>query len=88
MLQRYNDGWGNPMIQSHFEDLRRKKAYHEKRNLPLRTIADETGLSVATVQRFSAGTADRFDRKTLEALCRYFGVKSLADLIEWLPDKE
>jgi DNA-binding Xre family transcriptional regulator len=73
------------MIQSHFEDLRRIKAAKERRDLPLRIIAAETGLAINTIQRVRNATMDRVQLTTLEKLCRYFAVKSLCELIEYSP---
>ena len=74
------------MIRSHFEDLRRHKEFRERRDLPIRTIAGETGLSQGAILRVKNATMERISLSTLEALCRYFGVKSLCDLIEYVPD--
>ena len=76
------------MIVSHFEQLRRHKCYMEKRDLPVRTIAEETGLSQGAILRVKNVTMERISLSTLEALCRYFEVKSLSDLIEYMPDQE
>ncbi|HEY0074975.1 MAG TPA: helix-turn-helix transcriptional regulator [Abditibacteriaceae bacterium] len=61
------------MIKSNFEDLRRKKAFEEKRKLTLRTIADETGLSLGTVHRVSSGEIEKVYLSTIDTLCAYFG---------------
>lgn len=76
------------MILSHFEDLRRLKEFRERRNLPIRTIAEETGLSQGAILRVKNVTMERISLSTLEALCRYFSVKSLSDLIEYVPDEK
>jgi DNA-binding Xre family transcriptional regulator len=75
------------MILSKFQDLRRRKAFEEKRDLPLRTIAAESGLSLATVQRISSGNVERVSLPTLNVLCRYFGVQSISELIEYVPEE-
>lgn len=75
------------MIQSHFEDLRRRKAFLEKRHLTVRIMAEETGLSQGTILRVKNATMARVSVTTLETLCRYFGVQSLAELIEYAPDE-
>jgi len=74
------------MIKSHFEELRQKKATAEQRKLPIRTIATETGLAPGTVQRIKQGTHGRVYFSTLDALCCYFGVNSISELIEYSPD--
>jgi len=76
------------MIRSFFEDLRRHKAYHERRNLPIRTISEETGLSQGAILRLKNGNFARVSLSTLERLCRYFEVKSLSALIEYIPDEK
>ena len=73
------------MIKSHFEELCQKKARIEKRNLPIRTIARETGLSPGTIQRLNSGQIERVYGNTLDVLCCYFGVSSISELIEYVP---
>jgi len=73
------------MIRSHFEDLRRRKELRERRDLSIRTIAMETGLSQGAILRIKNVTLERICQPTLERLCRYFNVKSLSDLIEYGP---
>ena len=85
MNDRYTGSWGETMIHTNFEDLRRAKAYREKRNLTLQTIAREAGLSIGTIQRIRNNTLNMFDRKTLESLCAYFDVKSICELLEYTP---
>lgn len=75
------------MIASHFENLRRRKEYLEKRDLPIRKISEETGLSQGAILRVKNATMERISLSTLEALCEYFNVKSLSDLIEYVPDE-
>lgn len=76
------------MMTSHFEDLCRHKAYVEKRKLPIRTISKETGLSQGAILRVKNLKLERVYLSTLETLCRYFAVKSLSELIEYVPDTE
>lgn len=73
------------MLISKFGDLRRHKAYIEKRNLPLRKIAEETGLALGTIQRLNRGNVGTMSLATIETLCRYFKVASIADLVEYTP---
>ena len=76
------------MIRSSFEDLRRHKAYQERRNLPIRVISEETGLSQGAILRLKNGNFARVSLSTLERLCQYFQVRSLSDLIEYIPDEK
>lgn len=75
------------MIHSNFEDLRRAKAFREKRDLPLRLIAEETGLSVNAIQRIRNSEIKRIQLTTLEKLCLYFAVSSISELIEYSPSE-
>lgn len=75
------------MMRSHFDDLRRLKEYRERRELPIRTIAEETGLSQGAVLRVKNLKMERIYLSTLERLCHYFSVQSLAELIEYIPDE-
>lgn len=74
------------MMRSHFDDLRRLKEFREKRDLSIRTISEETGLSQGAILRVKNLSLERVYFSTLETLCMYFEVKSLADLIEYVPD--
>jgi DNA-binding Xre family transcriptional regulator len=74
------------LIVTRFDELRRAKAARENRDLPLRTIAEETALALSTVHRFKSGQLEGVRISTLETLCRYFGVKSIAELIEYTPE--
>jgi DNA-binding Xre family transcriptional regulator len=76
------------MIRSFFEDLRRHKAYQERRNLPIRIISEETGLSQGAILRLKNGNFARVSLSTLERLCQYFQVQSLSNLIEYIPDEK
>ncbi len=76
------------MIQSFFGDLRREKEYREKRDLPIRTIALETGLSQGAILRVKNMTMERVSLSTLETLCRYFKVTSLCQLVDHVKDVE
>ena len=75
------------MIRSHFEDLRRRKEYLENRDLPIRVVAEETGLSQSTVMRIKNVSMDMVFMSALETLCSYFDVKSLSELIEYEPEE-
>ena len=74
------------MMRTHFEQLRRKKAFEEHRDLPIRKIAEETGLSQGAILRVKNLKLERVYLSTLERLCSYFGVASLSELIEYVPE--
>ncbi|RYX83981.1 XRE family transcriptional regulator [bacterium] len=74
------------MIESKFQSLRFQKSAREQRTITLREIADQTNLSMGTVQKLAKGSVQGVRIETLDALCRYFGLKSLADLVEYRAD--
>ena len=74
------------MLKSHFDELRRRKACAENRNLPIRTIAQETQLAITTIQRVKTGSLNGTQLSTVEKLCQYFQADSISDLIEFVPD--
>ena len=76
------------MIRSHFEDLRRKKEFVERRDLPIRMISEETGLSQGAILRVKNATMERVYISTLVTLCHYFEVNSMSELIEYTPHDE
>ncbi|MGI4788795.1 MAG: helix-turn-helix domain-containing protein [Janthinobacterium lividum] len=77
------------MIKLRFAELKRQKALREGRDLTLRKIASETGLAVDTVHRLNKGETGRVYLTTLDALCDYFDVKEVGELLEYVPnDKE
>lgn len=71
------------LINSNFQKLRREKAARENRDLPLRTIAEEAQLALATVHKISTGNVSGVRLSSIDALCHYFGVSSIAELIEF-----
>ena len=73
------------MIRSKVADLRRAKALAESRDISIRTMAEETGLAPRTVQKLLRGDTERVYLSTLDTLCRYFGVRQIGDLIEYVP---
>ena len=54
----------------------------ELHNLNQKQVAQNTGLSPSTIGKLYRGTFERIDNNTIETLCYYFGLDSIADLIE------
>lgn len=79
----YNRG---DMFISHYDKLRRQKEARENRDLPVRLIARETGLSSATINKMKSSEVQGVTLASIGKLCEYFGVKSVAQLVEWQPD--
>ena len=71
------------MIQSNFPRLKREKAARENRDITLREIAEKTELSLGTLQKLNSGSMKGVRIETLEALYNYFGLSSIADLVEF-----
>jgi putative transcriptional regulator len=60
------------MLYSRVRILIAEKEVREQRRISYRTIAKETGLSLATVTAYASGTNTRYDGPTIEAFCQYF----------------
>jgi DNA-binding Xre family transcriptional regulator len=76
------------MIVSRIDHLRRAKALAEGRDISLRTVAKEAGVSMNVLQRLRGTYPGGVTVASLETLCRYFGVKSVSELIEYVPDDQ
>lgn len=70
---------------THFDKLRRKLALAENRDISIREVSRKTGIAYTTLRRF-ADRPDTVTMATLAALCDFFGVRTLTELIEWKPD--
>lgn len=73
------------VIYSRFNDLRRQKGLAENRDISIRAVARETGIAHTTLLRIAANGEDvqGVRLSTINVLCGYFAVKSVADLIEF-----
>lgn len=61
------------MIVNRFRELLAIKERHEKRKLSQRTVAEETGLSKSTVDRYARNEITRYDEDVVLTLCQYLG---------------
>ncbi|MGR3279944.1 helix-turn-helix domain-containing protein [Acaryochloris marina NIES-2412] len=63
-------------------------ALMEQMGIDQKTLSAKTGLSPTTVGKIYRGHFDRIDNHTVTLLCKYFGLKTIADLIdiEWESD--
>jgi DNA-binding Xre family transcriptional regulator len=59
-------------IANRLKILIAEKEFHEKRKLPYRIIAKETGISVNAITAYGTQNVARFDAPILEAFCKYF----------------
>jgi putative transcriptional regulator len=62
-------------IYNRLKILIAEKELREKRKLTYRTLAQETGISTATLTLYMSQKADRVDLTTLATLCEYFDVQ-------------
>jgi len=62
----------------------------EEKNISQIRLSQETGLAPGTIGKLYRNQVNRIDENTLKQLCLYFGLKSVAQLIEieWEPSDE
>ncbi|MBD2515207.1 helix-turn-helix transcriptional regulator [Nostoc sp. FACHB-973] len=61
-------------------------ALMKARNLSQRDVVDGTGLAPGTVGKYFRGHLDRFDSKSIVALCKYFDLVEIGQLLELSDD--
>lgn len=61
------------MIKTRFKELLARKERLEGRTITRRDVADETGVSLTSIQNYALNKVTRFDAEVLIGLCRYFG---------------
>lgn len=71
-------------MNSRLKVLLAEKELRDKRTLGIRTVADETGASVSTVQRLMNNTMRRVPLDDLARLCRYLEC-SVGDILTFDP---
>lgn len=54
----------------------------QAKGLDQKTLAAQTGLSKTTVSKLYRNHFDRIDSQTVTTLCRYFGLRTISDLLE------
>ena len=74
-----------PRITSRFRALLAEKEIQEKRRISVREIVRETGVSISTVQGIANNTLREIPIDGLAKICAYFGVTTLAELMEYDP---
>lgn len=74
------------MIKYNLKELLSKKEFKEKRRVPLGEVAEEIGISRATLSKIANSKGD-YSTKTeyIEKLCKYFGVTP-GELMTIIPD--
>lgn len=71
-------------MNSRLKVLLAEKELRDKRTLGIRTVADETGASVSTVQRLMNNTMRRVPLDDLARLCRYLDC-NVGDILTFDP---
>lgn len=59
------------MVQNRFLELLARKARREGRSISRRKCAQETGISLSSVQNWANNTLTRFDSLQIETFCDY-----------------
>ena len=73
-------------INNRFGVLLAEKRAENKRNIPMAEVSRETGIPAKTLQAWANNRVTRYDARVIDALCKYFQVSSVADLIEYVED--
>ena len=74
-------------IQNRVKILLAEKELREGRKLTYRTVSKETGLAIDTLTSYMTQKVNRFDRTTLETLCKYLEC-DVGDLLQFVPEEE
>jgi len=74
LTKSLNENKDNRMIQFHFKHLLADKEFKEKRTIPIREVAEKTGISGVTLSNIANSKGD-YNTSTdiIEKLCLYFG---------------
>jgi len=72
------------VINNRFAVLLAEKQIKERRNMSLREIERETGISRQALHKWKNNTVTRFDVSVILALCKYFGIQP-GELFEYIP---
>lgn len=67
--------------------IEEQRIAHGGRRLGIRTIAEQSGASISTVQRLINNKIRRVPLDDLAKLCKYFSVTP-GDILEYIPDNE
>lgn len=69
-----------PEVQTRFLELLAAKQRRERRTITREQVAEETGVSLSSVQKWALNTVTRFDSKQIVAFCDYFNC-GIGDLL-------
>lgn len=66
--------------------LRKQLELREGRRVPLVEVAERAGVERKALARLEKGETERFDGDFLARLCVFYGVSSIAELLEFDPN--
>ena len=72
-------------IYNRLKILIAEKEFREGKKLTYRTIKEDTGLNISTLTAYMTQRVNRFDKSTLETLCRYLNCQP-GDLLIYSED--
>jgi len=73
-------------VENRFGELLAKKERVERRRISRRTVSDETGISLTSVQNWATNSTSRFDDQQIIAFCKYFNCE-ISDLLVLVPEE-
>lgn len=74
-------------VENRFSELLARKERIERRRISRRMVAEETGISLTSVQNWATNSTTRFDDLQIIAFCNYFNC-DIAELLILVPDEE
>lgn len=75
------------MIRLFLKKLLDDKSFKDKNKITLNQVAEETGISRATLNRIANTPGYNTNTDTIDALCKYFDCTP-SELMEFVPDDE
>jgi transcriptional regulator with XRE-family HTH domain len=73
-------------VNNKFSILLGEKSVKEKRRIPLTEIAQDTGISYPTLLAWASNRVARYDVPVIDALAKYFQIKDIGELLEYVDD--
>lgn len=74
-------------IQTCFKELLARKERVERRKISRRTVVEETGISLTSVQNWATNKVTQFQHKQIIAFCEYFNC-AIGELLIIVDDEE
>jgi putative transcriptional regulator len=73
-------------VHNRFKILLAEKELREGRRISYKEIQEETGIAASSLSAWATNSINRYDRKTIDKLCAYFGC-AVGDLLEYQPSE-